>query len=144
MYLTVNRGKRSITLDVQKPRGLGLLKRLVAKSDVVVQNYRPGVAKRLGIDYAALSAVKRDIIVMSISGFGPSGPYAGAKVYDQVVQAMAGVPSIMSDGQGQPVMFHNLLVDKVSALNAAQAVTAALLAKHRGHGVPSKVHARLM
>lgn len=134
MFVSANRGKRSMTLDLQKPEGLELLKQLVRKSDVVVMNYRPGVAEKLGCDYGALSAVNPDIIVMTISGFGPTGPYADLKVYDQVVQAMTGVPSIMSDGSGKPVMFHNTLVDKVCALNAAQAITAALLARERGRG----------
>ncbi|CAE8594466.1 unnamed protein product [Polarella glacialis] len=108
--------------------------RLVSKSDVVVQNYRPGVAEKLGVDYASLCLVNPDIIVLSISGFGPTGPYADLRVYDQVVQAMSGVTTIMSDGAGQPAMFHNLIVDKVTSLNAAQAVTAALLAKSQGKG----------
>lgn len=133
MYVTANRGKRSITLDVQKPEGVAVLKRLVTKCDVVVQNYRPGVAKRLGVDYATLSAVNPELVHLSISGFGPSGPYVEAKVYDQIVQAISGVPSIMSDG-GEPVMFHNLLIDKVTALNAAQSITAALLARAQGKG----------
>jgi len=72
--------------------------------------------------------------MMSISGYGDSGPYAEARVYDQVVQAMAGVPSVTCDGSSEPSLFPNLLVDKVTALNAAQSVTAALLAKERGHG----------
>eukprot|EP00931_Biecheleriopsis_adriatica_P044665 TRINITY_DN25578_c0_g1_i12.p1 TRINITY_DN25578_c0_g1~~TRINITY_DN25578_c0_g1_i12.p1 ORF type:complete len:396 (+),score=55.93 TRINITY_DN25578_c0_g1_i12:181-1368(+) len=134
MFVTCNRGKRGVTLDLQQPRGLEVLKRLVKKSDVVVMNYRPGVAERLGCDYAALSEVNPNIIVLSISGFGSAGPYADLKVYDQVVQAMSGLPSIMSDKSGKPTMFHNTVCDKVCALNACQAITSALLAREKGQG----------
>lgn len=109
MHITVNRSKRSLLLDIRKPRGVAVLKRLVAKCDAVVQNYRPGVAERLGVDYAALSAVREDLVMLSISGYGPTGPYAEAKVYDQVVQAMSGVPSISPDGSNEQVLFHSIL-----------------------------------
>lgn len=134
MYVTANRGKRSMTLDVQKSEGVSVVKRLVKTYDVVVQNYRPGVAKKLGIDYDTLVAENPKLIMLSITGYGPDGPYADAPVYDQVVQAMTGVPMLTYNKEGKPAMFYNLLVDKVSALNAAQAVTAAIVARERGHG----------
>lgn len=75
MYVTANRGKRSVTIDLQDPRGVEALKLMVKNSDVVIQNFRPGVNTRLGVDYAALSAVNPEIIMLTISGFGSSGPY---------------------------------------------------------------------
>ena len=142
MYITANRGKRAICLDLRKPEGVAVVKRLVAGCDVCVQNFRPGVAERLGVDYASLRACQPELIMLSISGYGPSGPYVKAPVYDQVIQAMAGVGTVMKDADGAPGMFHNLLVDKVTALNAAQAVTAALLAKAHGRA-PCGQHVQL-
>jgi crotonobetainyl-CoA:carnitine CoA-transferase CaiB-like acyl-CoA transferase len=134
MYVTANRGKRSITLDLQKTEGVSAFKKLVAQSDVVIANYRPGVAERLGVDYGSLVGVNKDLIMLSISGYGDTGPYVKARVFDQVIQTMTGVGTLMKDANGDPTMFHNLLMDKVTALNAAQCVTSALLAKERGHG----------
>lgn len=134
MYITANRGKRSITLDVNRPEGVAALKRLVAKTDVVVQNYRPGVAQRLGVDYQALSAVNPELIMLCITGYGESGPYVDAKVYDQAVQAMAGLPSVTSEDPAGGNIFPNAVVDKVTALHAAQGITAALLVRAKGGG----------
>jgi hypothetical protein len=114
MYVTANRGKRSITLDLQKEEGVRVFKQLVAQSDVVVQNYRPGVAERLGVDYDSLCAVRSALVMVSISGWGDSGPYVKARVFDQVIQTMTGVGAIMQDSEGGPTMFHNLLMDKVT------------------------------
>jgi crotonobetainyl-CoA:carnitine CoA-transferase CaiB-like acyl-CoA transferase len=136
MYVSANRGKRSIVLDLGSAEGLAALMRLAASVDVVVQNYRPGVAERLGVDYASLvaGAARPDLIVLSISGYGQDGPYVRAPVYDQVVQAMSGVGTTMTNEAGQPTLFHNLVMDKVTALNASQSITAALLARERGRG----------
>jgi crotonobetainyl-CoA:carnitine CoA-transferase CaiB-like acyl-CoA transferase len=89
MYMTANRGKRSVTLDLQKAEGVTLLKQLAAKVDVVVQNYRPGVAERLGVHYDVLAQTNPQLVMLSISGFGPDGPYVEAKVYDQVGEALS-------------------------------------------------------
>lgn len=138
MYTTANRGKRSVTIDLQRPRGVEVLKLMAKHSDVVIQNFRPGVSTRLGVDYAALSAVNPNIVMLSITGFGSSGPYQRAKVYDPVIQAMVGVGDAQKgtvfDAEGGASLVHNLVMDKVTALNACQAVTAALLARERGSG----------
>ena len=103
-------------------------------SDVLVQNFRPGVAERLGISYDDMKAVNEELVYLSISGYGPSGPYSEAKVYDFIIQAQSGVGEIMRDENGGPTQFHNLMMDKVTALNASQSITAALLAVSRGRG----------
>src|SRR5262245_35390679 len=97
MFATTNRNKRSIVINLKDEGGLHLLRRLVAGADVFVQNFRPGIAERMGCGEAALRAVKSDLIYVSISGFGETGPYADQPVYDPIVQAMSGLASVQSD-----------------------------------------------
>ena len=131
-FAMINRNKRSIALNLRDPRGLALLKRMVAGADLFVQNYRPGVAERMGIGDTALRAVKPDLIYVSISGFGESGPYADQRVYDPVIQALSGLAAIQADVEtGRPHMIRLIIPDKVTALTAAQAMTAALFARQR-------------
>jgi crotonobetainyl-CoA:carnitine CoA-transferase CaiB-like acyl-CoA transferase len=131
-FAVINRNKRSVALNLRDPRGLELLKRMVARADLFVQNHRPGVAERIGIGEAALRAVKPDLVYVSISGFGESGPYADQRVYDPVIQAISGLAAIQSDVETRhPHMIRLIIPDKVTALTAAQAMTAALLARER-------------
>jgi len=131
-FAVINRNKRSVALNLRDPRGLELLKRMVARADLFVQNHRPGVAERMGIGEAALRAVKPDLVYVSISGFGESGPYADQRVYDPVIQAISGLAAIQADVEtGRPHMIRLIIPDKVTALTAAQAMTAALLARQR-------------
>jgi crotonobetainyl-CoA:carnitine CoA-transferase CaiB-like acyl-CoA transferase len=131
-FAVINRNKRSVALNLREPRGLELLKRLVASADLFVQNHRPGVAERMGIGEPALRAIKPDLIYVSISGFGETGPYADQRVYDPVIQALSGLAAIQADVEtGRPHMIRLIIPDKVTALTAAQAMTAALLARHR-------------
>jgi len=131
-FAMINRNKRSIALNLRDPRGLALLKRMVAGADLFVQNYRPGVAERMGVGETALRAVKPDLIYVSISGFGESGPYADQRVYDPVIQALSGLAAIQADVEtGRPHMIRLIIPDKVTALTAAQAMTAALFARQR-------------
>jgi crotonobetainyl-CoA:carnitine CoA-transferase CaiB-like acyl-CoA transferase len=131
-FAVINRNKRSVALNLRDPRGLELIKRLVARADLFVQNHRPGVAERIGIGEAALRAVKSDLVYVSISGFGESGPYAHQRVYDPVIQAISGLAAIQADVEtGRPHMIRLIIPDKVTALAAAQAMTAALFARHR-------------
>jgi crotonobetainyl-CoA:carnitine CoA-transferase CaiB-like acyl-CoA transferase len=123
-----------MALDLRKPEGVAVLKHMARHSDVCLQNVRPGVAEKLGIAYGDLKAANEDLVYLSISGYGPTGPYVDAKVYDFIIQAQSGVGEIMRDEEGGPTQFHNLLMDKVTALNASQAITAALLAVSRGRG----------
>ena len=131
IFATANRNKRSIAVDLKQERGVETVKRLVEGADVFVQNFRPGAAERLGIGEAALRAVKPDLIYVSISGFGESGPFASKRVYDPVIQALSGLTSIQGGTRGKPQMLRLIVPDKVTALTAAQNITAALLARER-------------
>ena len=131
-----NRSKRSIVLNLREERGRELLKRLVADdADVVVQNFRPGVVERLGIDDASLRALRPDLIYVSISGFGPTGPYSGKGVFDHIIQGVSGMAYAQADPEtGRPEYVRQAVCDKVTAYTVAQAITAALLARERGRG----------
>lgn len=132
LFATSNRGKRSVAIDLKSPRGLDLLKRLVEGADVFVQNFRPGAADRMGIGERALREVRPDLVYVSISGFGETGPYAHKRVYDPVIQALSGLASIQSDRRsGRPHMVRTIIPDKLTAVTAAQAITAALLSRER-------------
>ena len=132
IFATTNRNKRSVVIDLKQPRGVELLGRLVERADVFVQNFRPGTAERMGIGEAALRARRPDLVYVSISGFGETGPYAGRRVYDPVIQALSGLADIQRDGEtGRPRMLRLIVPDKVTALTAAQAISAALFARER-------------
>jgi crotonobetainyl-CoA:carnitine CoA-transferase CaiB-like acyl-CoA transferase len=130
-----NRGKRSIVLDLHQPRGRELLLDLVRRADLFVQNFRPGAVERLGIAEPDLRAVRPDLIYVSISGFGETGPYAGRRVYDPVIQALTGSVAIqVHPDTGERDLVRHVICDKASAYTAAQAMTAALFARERGAG----------
>jgi crotonobetainyl-CoA:carnitine CoA-transferase CaiB-like acyl-CoA transferase len=131
-FTVVNRNKRSIVLNLKDQQGLTILKRLIATADLFVQNFRPGVAEQMGIGESALRQIKPNLVYVSISGFGESGPYVRKRVYDPVIQALSGLASIQADPvTGRPHMMRLIVPDKVTALTAAQAMTAALLARER-------------
>jgi len=133
LFVNCNRGKRSITLDLKHPLGLDLFRRMVEQADVLVQNYRPGTAERLGIGYDDLHLLNDDLIYVSISGFGQDGPYAGRRVYDNVIQAYSGFAGVQTDPRnGEPTVLRTLVCDKITAYAAAQAITAALFNRARG------------
>jgi len=133
IFNTINRNKRSIALDLSTERGLELALELVKTADVVVENFRPGVAERMGLGYKALLAVNPELVYASIRGFGSSGPRADQRVYDLVIQALSGMAA--SQGRdGRPEFVHNIVCDKTSAIYAAQAISAALFARERGAG----------
>ncbi len=135
VFNTSNRYKRSLVLNLAEPRGRELLEQLVATADVFIQNFRPGVVERMGIGEPALRRVREDLIYVSISGFGESGPYAQRRVYDSVMQALSGLAALQGDPDtGEPVFVRNVVCDKATALTAAQAITAALFARERGAG----------
>jgi crotonobetainyl-CoA:carnitine CoA-transferase CaiB-like acyl-CoA transferase len=108
-----------------------VLHRLVSRADVVVQNFRPGVAERIGAGYEDLKAVQPSLVYLSITGFGPTGPMARLKVYDNMIQAVSGFAAVQGGPAGPPTCIRNLACDKITALTAAQAVTAALFARER-------------
>jgi crotonobetainyl-CoA:carnitine CoA-transferase CaiB-like acyl-CoA transferase len=131
-FLNTNRNKRSVALDLRDPAAKQALLRLVATADVFIQNFRPGVAERMGFGEVALRAVKPDIVYVSISGFGETGPYAGKPVYDPIVQAMSGLATIQAGSDTErPRLVRTILPDKLTAVTASQAITAALLARER-------------
>jgi formyl-CoA transferase len=90
-FQNLHRNKRGLTLNLKSPEGVAIFKKLVENTDVVVENYRPDVKHRLGVDYAALSAINPKLVYASISGFGQDGPYAGRPGFDQIAQGMGGV-----------------------------------------------------
>jgi crotonobetainyl-CoA:carnitine CoA-transferase CaiB-like acyl-CoA transferase len=135
LYLTCNRGKRSIAIDLQQPAGAQLVRNLATNVDVVVQNFRPGVVDRLGIGYQDVAKVNADVVYVSLSGFGSVGPYRERSAYDAVIQAYAGIAASQADPEDQvPVFLRQTVADKVTALYACQAITAALFARSRGDG----------
>ena len=134
MFQLANRGKRAITIDLRRERGLGVLHKLAARADVFVQNFRPGVVDRIGIGYDALRALNPDLVYLSVSGFGSVCPLAQTKVYDNLIQAASGFASGQAGADGAPTFIKNLACDKITALTAAQAITAALYARAMGRG----------
>ena len=135
-FLNNNRNKRSLALDLKQPAAREALLRLVATADVFVQNFRPGVANRMGLSEDALRKITPALIYVSISGFGETGPYAQKPVYDPLIQAVSGLASVQAGSDTErPRLVRTIVPDKVTGLAAAQAITAALLARERtGHG----------
>jgi crotonobetainyl-CoA:carnitine CoA-transferase CaiB-like acyl-CoA transferase len=132
LYQMCNRGKRGIAVDVHTDAGREIVTRLAAGADVVVQNFRPGVVERLGIGADDLLAVNDRLVYVSLSGFGPAGPYAHKGAYDTVIQAYGGFAANQADPEsGAPRFLNQTAADKVTALYAAQAITAALFARER-------------
>ena len=131
-FLHNNRNKRSVVLDLKTAAGLSALLRIAATADVFVQNFRPGVAERMGVSEAAIRAVAPTIVYVSISGFGEEGPYAQKPVYDPLVQALSGLASVQAGSdENRPQLVRTIVPDKLSGIVAAQAVTAALFARAR-------------
>jgi len=131
-FLSCNRNKRSLAIDLKAPEGLQVVHRLIATADVLMHNFRPGAAERIGVGEDAVRAIRPDIIYVSISGFGESGPYAKQRAYDPVIQALSGLAEIQRDRDtGRPRMIRTIIADYTTALSAAQGITAALFAKQR-------------
>ncbi len=131
-FLSCNRSKRSLCVDLKTEAGLDVVRRLAATADVLVQNFRPGAIERMGLGEDVVRALRPDIIFVSISGFGEDGPYAHQRVYDGVIQALSGLAEIQADRDtGRPRMVRTIVPDKTTALTAAQAITAALFARER-------------
>ncbi len=130
-FQNIQRNKRAITLDLKQPEGLAVLKRLVERADVLVENYRPDVKHRLGVDYESLRAVNPRLVYASISGFGQDGPYAKRPGFDQIAQGMGGLMSITGlPGQG-PVRAGIPVADLTAGLYCAIGILVALLERER-------------
>ena len=138
-FHVLNRGKRSIALNLSAPRGIEIVCALAAQCDVIIQNFRPGVVDRLGIGYERLSKTHPELVYLSISGFGQSGPRAGDRAYDPIIQAYSGMTDIQGrihrEHPDRPEQVNMLLLDKLTAWTGCQAITAALLARSKsGNG----------
>ena len=129
MHATVNRNKRSLTLDLRRPEGRDVFLRLAARADVVIENFRPGVMDGYGLGYDGVCAVRPDVVYVSISGFGQFGPDADRAGYDPLAQAASGFLSLNGDPDGEPVKAPTFLADDLGGLHGALATLAAL--RHR-------------
>ena len=131
-FANLNRNKRSIVIDLQTDRGRAVLLRLLDGADVFIQNFRLGVAGRLGLGSEELREGRPRLVYVSITGFGPAGPLASAPAYDHAVQALSGIAARQADPkEGLPDLVRHGIVDKATAYTAAQAITAALLTRER-------------
>ena len=131
VFLMWNRGKRSLAVDLRRSEGLDVIRRMVAEADVLIENYRPGVADEIGIGYAALSAINPRLVHVSVSAFGPSGPLAAFPGTDPVIQAWSGVMSVTGEPDGGPLLVGVPIADYTGSMLAVQAVALALFARER-------------
>ncbi len=129
MYATLNRNKRSLVLDLKDAADIAVLNQLVETADVLIENYRPGIVKRLGIDYDAHSKINPGLVYCSVSGYGQSGPYRDRKVYDPLIQATVG--TAREQHPNDPHNIRTVIFDKVTGYTVAQSVTAALLQRSK-------------
>jgi formyl-CoA transferase len=128
-FMTMNRNKRSLAVDLKQPEGVELIRRLAKTADVFVQNYRPGVARRLGVDFESLQKINSRLVYCAISGFGNTGPYAPRGGYDLIAQGMSGVISVTGEENGPPAKAGIPLADLAAGLFGAYGILAAL--EHR-------------
>ena len=132
LFVSTNRGKRSLALDLKRPEAAEITRKLITSSDVLVQNFRPGTMERLGFGEPALRELNPRLIYVSISGVGESGPYAKKRVYDPIIQALSGFADLQAEPKTRrPQMIRTIVADKTTAIFAAQAVTAGLFARER-------------
>jgi len=129
--LAVNRGKRSIALDLKNPEGIAIAQKLASEADIVLESFRPGVMGRFGLDYASVKAKNPSVIYLSVTGYGQEGPYNGRPVTDSVIQAYSGWMSINKDKDGIPQRISIIAIDVMTGLYAFQAVAPALYLKSR-------------
>ncbi len=142
-FQNLNRNKRAMTLNLKKPEGLAVLHEMIKTTDVVVENWRPDVKERLGVDYASLHAINPRIILASISGFGQDGPYAKRPGFDQIVQGMGGLMSVTGYADSGPLRAGIAVADSSTGLYAAIGILIALRERERS-GEGQWVHASLL
>lgn len=130
-FLAQNAGKRSLTLNLKTEAGKAIFRRLVETTDVLVENFRPGVMERLGLGYEGLKAINPRLVYCAVSGFGQDGPMRGAPAYDQIVQGLSGVMSITGDAQSAPLRVGYPVADSIGGITAAFAISSALVGRER-------------
>ncbi|MEK8024243.1 MAG: CoA transferase [Candidatus Hydrogenedentota bacterium] len=130
-FLSVNRNKRSITVDMKKPEGLEIVRSLADKADVLIENFRPGALDRLGLDYESASRRNPRLVYCSISGFGQTGPWALKPGYDLAIQGMGGLMSLTGVTDGPPTKVGTSIADIISGIYAAQGILLALYAREK-------------
>ena len=130
-FLTINRNKRSMTLNLRHAEGKRIFMQIAKNADVVVENFTPGVVDRLGIHYEAVKQVNPGIVYCSVSGFGQTGPYRGKSAYDQVMQGMGGIMSLTGEPGGSPTKMGIALTDIGAGMMAAYGIMAALLHREK-------------
>jgi len=134
-FVAVNAGKQSVTINLKSPEGKEIFKQLAAISHVVIENFRPGVMTRLGLDYPVLAKVNPRLVYCAISGFGQDGPLAMRPAYDQVIQGISGVMNVTGDAQSAPLRVGYPICDTMGGVTAAMAICAALVgAQTTGQG----------
>ena len=132
LFISSNRGKRSLSIDIKSDAGREILTKLVAQADVLVQNFRPGTMERLGLGADELRQRHPRLIYVSISGVGDSGPYVKKRVYDPIIQGLSGFADIQSEPTtNRPQMIRTIVCDKTTAVFTAQAVSSALYAREK-------------
>jgi len=134
LYASMNRNKRSISLNLKSDDGRRVLKDLVRTADVLVQNFRPGAMDRLGLGWEVMSALNPELVMCSISGFGADGPYSHRPAFDPIIQSVSGYPTVQSDADGVPHLVATAVCDKVTSMHVAQSICAALVARANGAG----------
>src|SRR5262245_25589846 len=142
-FAQFNRNKRSLSLDLKQPAALEVALRLARRADVLLENWRPDVAGRLGLGWEKLSAENPKLIYVSINGFGPEGPYKDQPAYDTVVQGLSGFMPIQG-GEGAPRLIQSVAADKSTALTAVYATLAALFARERSGGRGQRVEVPML
>ena len=131
-FLAQNAGKKSITVNLKSDKGRELFKSLVETCDVLVENFRPGVMKRLGVGYDELKRIRPELIYCAISGFGQDGPWVHRPAYDQIIQGASGVMSVTGNGESGPLRVGYPVADTAGGMTAAFAIAAALNSRPRG------------
>jgi crotonobetainyl-CoA:carnitine CoA-transferase CaiB-like acyl-CoA transferase len=130
-FLSVNRGKKSLTLNLKHPKTKGIVLNLVQKADVLVENFRPGTMAELGLDYPTLSRINSRLIYCSISGFGQTGPESKRPGYDLIIQGISGLMDLTGEPGGKPLKVGTSIADLVTGLYAVQAILLAILNRER-------------
>ena len=130
-FMTSNRSKRSIVVDLKKPEGREILAQLVGKTDVLLHSMRSSAATRLGLDYASLSAANPALVYCHVKGYSDEGPYGGRPAYDDIIQAASGLAMMQSVIKGEPRYVPTIIADKISGVHAAYAIVLALMHQMR-------------